>query len=77
MPWPFLSPLKLSAVADEIPDLPIYRLSVERYHAMIEHGILTESDPLELLEGWLVRRIAKTPRDSAVTGLLVQRDRDT
>src|SRR2546425_857227 len=31
----------------------LYRLSVKRYHAMIDKGILTEDDPVELLEGLL------------------------
>jgi hypothetical protein len=38
-----------------VPTEPIYRLSVEQYHAMADHGILGEDDPVELLEGWLVQ----------------------
>lgn len=38
---------------------PIYRLSVNQYHAMIESGILTEDDNVELLEGWLAEKMAK------------------
>ena len=34
--------------------MPIYRLSVAQYHAMLRHGILTEDDRVELLNGWLV-----------------------
>src|SRR5438067_871409 len=44
---------------DDIPDVPIYRLTVAQYHAMAEHGILTEDDPVELIEGWLVRKMTK------------------
>lgn len=32
----------------------LYRLTVDQYHAIAEAGILTEDDPVELLEGWLV-----------------------
>src|SRR5688572_21709837 len=39
-----------------ISDVPIYRLTVEQYHAMGRAGILTEDDPVELLEGWLVQK---------------------
>ncbi len=43
------------------PALPIWRLSVSQYHGMIEAGILTEDDPVELLEGWLVTKMPKNP----------------
>lgn len=41
--------------------LPIWRLSVAQYHGMIKAGILTEDDPVELLEGWLVAKMPKNP----------------
>lgn len=31
-----------------------YRLSVDQYHAMIRAGVFVESEPVELLEGYLV-----------------------
>jgi hypothetical protein len=37
-----------------LPPLPLYRFSVDQYHRMIAAGILTEDDPVELLEGLLV-----------------------
>src|SRR5438132_6163993 len=40
---------------------PVFRLSVEQYHAMIEAGVLTDDDPVELLEGVLVFRMPKNP----------------
>lgn len=43
------------------PALPIWRLSVPQYHRMIDVGILTEDDPVELLEGWLVTKMPKNP----------------
>lgn len=43
------------------PALPIWRLSVPQYHSMIDAGILTEDDPVELLEGWLVTKMPKNP----------------
>ena len=34
--------------------LPVWRLSVERYHAMMSSGLITEEDRVELLDGLLV-----------------------
>lgn len=48
--------LKLSA----IPTEPIWRFSVNQYHQMIALGILTEDDPVELLEGGLFIKCRKT-----------------
>jgi Uma2 family endonuclease len=42
-----------------VPMSPIWRLSVEQYHTMIECGVLTEDDPVELLEGWLIPKMPK------------------
>ena len=47
----------------------IWRFSVEQYHAMIQAGILTEDDPVELLEGWLITKMSKNPRHTFVTQL--------
>lgn len=47
----------------------LLRLSVEQYHAMIDAGILTSDDPVELLEGWLVRGMPKNPLHRVVTRL--------
>lgn len=43
-----------------IPSDPVWRLSVAQYHQMIQSGIVTDDDPVELLEGWL---ITKTPKN--------------
>jgi Uma2 family endonuclease len=59
-----------SAESTGVPIDLIWRLSVEQYHAMIQAGILTEDDPVELLEGWLVTKMPKNPRHSAVTQLI-------
>jgi Uma2 family endonuclease len=42
-----------------VPEYPIYRLSVAQYHAMIDAGVLTDDDPIELLEGLLVNKMPK------------------
>jgi Uma2 family endonuclease len=56
---------KLAAV----PGDPIWRLSVEQYHEMIRTGILEDGDPVELLEGWLVVKMSKSPQHCVATQL--------
>jgi Uma2 family endonuclease len=53
-----------------IPTEPIWRLTVEQYHAMINAGILTDDDPVELLDGWLVYKMPKNPAHRATTRLV-------
>lgn len=48
----------------------IWRLSVAQYHQMIRSGILTDDDPVELLEGWLVLKMPKNPPHRAATRLM-------
>ncbi len=50
-----------------VPTFPVWRLSVEKYHEMIRRGILTEDDPVELLDGWLVPKMPKNPAHRAAT----------
>jgi Uma2 family endonuclease len=52
-----------------VPTYPIWRLTVEQYHEMIDAGILTDDDPVELLEGWLVTKMTKKPQHSLATQL--------
>jgi hypothetical protein len=59
-----LANLDFPSIAD------LYRLSVEKYHAMIDHGILQNDDPVELLEGYLICRSRKTLQHRVARGLL-------
>jgi Uma2 family endonuclease len=45
----------------------LWRVSVEKYHEMVQRGILTEEDPVELLGGWLVTKVPKNPRHRLAT----------
>ncbi|MCL1470784.1 Uma2 family endonuclease [Argonema antarcticum] len=56
--------------AAAIPSDLIWRLSLDRYHSMIKNGILTDEDPVELLEGWLVFKRPKNPPHRAATRLV-------
>jgi hypothetical protein len=40
---------------------PVRRFSVGEYHRMIQAGILTEEDRVELLEGWIVPKMPHNP----------------
>jgi len=53
-----------------IPNDLIWRLSIEQYHAIIQAGILTDDDSVELLEGWLVFKMPKNPPPRATTRLV-------
>lgn len=50
-----------------VVDVPIWRISVAQYHQMIKAGILTDGDPVELLEGLLVEKMSKKPAHRAAT----------
>jgi Uma2 family endonuclease len=56
----------MSSVATAFPPEPspepIFRLSVKQYHAMIDAGVLSDDDPVELLEGMLVFKMPKKPQ---------------
>jgi len=53
-----------------VPKNLIWRLGVDQYHAMIEAGILTADDAVELIEGLLVVKMPKKPAHRAATKLL-------
>jgi Uma2 family endonuclease len=50
-----------------VPVEQFWRLSVKHYHEMIDAGILTEGDPIELLDGWLVYKMSKKRLHSFAT----------
>ncbi|MGA7954863.1 MAG: Uma2 family endonuclease [Gloeobacterales cyanobacterium] len=52
-----------------VPTELVWRLSVEQYHRMVRLGILSDDDPVELLEGWLVYKMPKNPPHCAATKL--------
>ena len=46
---------------------PIWHLSVDKYHAMIDKGILSPDDAVELLDGVIVQKMSKNPPHSFAT----------
>jgi Uma2 family endonuclease len=50
-----------SGVVAPLPPLPPKRWTVDEYHQMIENGTLKSGDPFELLEGWIVPKMPRSP----------------
>ena len=54
-----------------VPPLPVRRFTVEEYHQMIQAGVLGEDDDVELLEGWIVPKMARNPAHDAVVSMVM------
>jgi len=46
-------------LAPGIPELPVYRFTVDEYQRLIDAGVFQR--PVELLEGWIVPKMTKNP----------------
>ena len=53
----------------DLAPLPVYRFSVQQYRRLGELCVLTEDDDVELLEGWIVRKMNHNPRHDAAVDL--------
>lgn len=62
--------LRMRHPASSEPSDQFFRMSVEEYHEAARLGILTESDRVELLEGWLVAKVTKKPPHTIAKGLV-------
>ena len=65
----------MSSLIDD-PSISLARLSLAQYHQMVEKGVLTDGDPLELYEGVLVEKMTEGPahsfRITQLTRLLIR-----
>jgi Uma2 family endonuclease len=52
--------------------VPLYSVSVEQYHQMIEKGIFQDGDPVELVEGMLVKKMTKHEPHSLAASMLIR-----
>jgi Uma2 family endonuclease len=50
---------------------PVRRFTVDQYHRMIETGILTENDHVELLDGWILEMSPVGPPHATCVSLIV------
>jgi Uma2 family endonuclease len=68
------SPQSLSsaviAAAPAEPAWTLWRWTVEKYHEMVRAGIIDEDDPIELLDGLIIKKMTKSPRHRLVAQLL-------
>lgn len=55
------SPTSTSLPAVELPPYPVRLLTVQEYLEMHRLGIFDDDDNLELLEGWVVKKLGKNP----------------
>jgi len=55
------------------PSFPLWPISVDRYHQMIERGVLTENDAVELIEGYLVPKMSRDPAHDATVQIANRR----
>lgn len=53
--------VSVSPAGSPLPTLLLRRFTVDEYHHMIQTGILTEDEPVELLDGWVMIKMARTP----------------
>lgn len=61
----------IAPASPPVLELPMYRLSVVQYEAMVEKGILTTDDRVELIRGLLVAKMTPQP-PHAITVELVR-----
>src|SRR5438128_3370052 len=55
------------------PPFPVRRFTVDEYHRMIQAGVLTENDRVELLEGWIVPKMPHNPPHDGTISLVLRR----
>jgi hypothetical protein len=54
-----------------LPPLPVRRFTVEEYHRLIEIGLISENDRVELIRGWIVTKMGiNPPHNNGVTALM-------
>src|SRR2546423_11609672 len=60
----------ISTVPGNPPPFPVHRFTVDEYHRIIQAGVLTEDNPVELLEGWIVPKMPHNPPHDATIELV-------
>lgn len=56
----------------DAPPLTMRRFTVAEYERLAETGVLTEDDSVELLEGWIVKKMTKYPLHDSTIDLLTR-----
>lgn len=58
--------------APETPPYPVHRFSVAEYHRLVETGLLDEDARVELLEGWIVPKMPRSPLHDATINVVLR-----
>lgn len=62
----------VTPIGESIDLSSFWRISVDRYHKMIQRGLLTTNDRLELLEGMLIKKMTVNPPHAFVTETIAE-----
>lgn len=62
--------LDVAITSAAIPPYPVHTFSVEDYERLVETGVLTEDDKVELLEGWIVPMMTHGTVHGAIVGIV-------
>ncbi len=60
-------PPTLLQTLSSLPPRLLYRMSMEKYEAMVESGVFTKRDRFQLVEGLLVRKMTEHPPHASVS----------
>jgi Uma2 family endonuclease len=52
------------------PPLPVRRFTVDEYHRMLQSGIIPVGERCELLDGWIVLKMTRSPLHDLALGLV-------
>jgi hypothetical protein len=54
-----------------VPPMPVHRFTVDEYHELIEIGMISENDRVELIHGWITAKMGiNPPHNTAVNRLM-------
>jgi hypothetical protein len=56
--------------ASPVHPIPVHRFSVDQYHRMIDRGVFSPNDRVELLEGWIVDKMPQHPAHAGTISVL-------
>lgn len=56
---------------DDAPPAPLHRFSVEDYHRLLQAGVFAEDEAVELLEGWIVQKMVRSPLHDATVEMVL------
>ena len=57
----------------DVPSFPVKKFTVAEYHKLLKVGIFRSGDPYELLKGWIVPKLRRSPRNASTLNRLRHR----